>query len=32
MMSDDNRADDSYVVIVISGSFVETVVHVTNKS
>jgi hypothetical protein len=31
-MSDDNRADDTYVVIVVSGSFVDAVVHVTNNS
>jgi hypothetical protein len=29
MMSDDNRADDNYVVITVSGSFVKAVVLVT---
>jgi hypothetical protein len=28
-MSDDNRADDNYVVIVVSGSFVAAVIPVT---
>ena len=29
MTSDDNRADDNYVAIVVSGSFVDAVVLVT---
>jgi hypothetical protein len=29
MMSDDNRADDNCVLIVVSGSFVDAVVLVT---
>jgi archaellum biogenesis protein FlaJ (TadC family) len=29
MMSDDNRADDNYVLIVVSGSLVHAVVLVT---
>jgi hypothetical protein len=29
MMSDDNRADDNYVVVVVSGSFVDAVILAT---